>query len=147
MSCTGALAANRQGLPSWLKVVEGRADGDYLALFETDGKKSLHSWMTKDNYGDYFFWLFYFQNEEYNLTFIMVILNSISYIYVPIVVFKITVLEKVTRKYRFECSFLKITLIRTLILYSGVLGQGGGWWRELKETNKSPVGRNIQKRR
>ncbi len=61
MSCTGALAANRQGLPSWLKVVEGRADGDYLALFETDGKKSLHSWITKDNYGDYFFWLFYFQ--------------------------------------------------------------------------------------
>jgi hypothetical protein len=51
MTIVGTLAANRKGLPSAFKNTKDRKEGDYMALFEVDGKKSIHSWVTKTKSG------------------------------------------------------------------------------------------------
>jgi hypothetical protein len=47
MTCIGTLTANRKGLPAEFKSVVGRKEGDYMVLFEENGKMSLHSWVVK----------------------------------------------------------------------------------------------------
>jgi hypothetical protein len=51
MTCTGTLASNRKGLPAEFKTLEGREEGDYMVLFEKEGKKSLHSWVCNTKSG------------------------------------------------------------------------------------------------
>jgi hypothetical protein len=45
MTCIGTLTANRKGLPKEFKAIKGRKEGDYMVLFEENGKISLHSWV------------------------------------------------------------------------------------------------------
>jgi hypothetical protein len=42
----GTINQNRKGIPGFLKTVKGRAEGDYIVLFEVGGNCSLHSWVT-----------------------------------------------------------------------------------------------------
>ncbi len=54
MTCVGTLASNWKGLPSALKKLDGREEGDYSAFFEPDGKKSIHSWCCNTKSGKFF---------------------------------------------------------------------------------------------
>jgi hypothetical protein len=51
MTIVGTLTANRKGLPSSFKSIQNRKEGDYIALFEVNGKKSIHSWVTNTKSG------------------------------------------------------------------------------------------------
>jgi hypothetical protein len=51
MTLLGTLMGNRKGLPKEFKEVKDRPEGDYMALFEEGGKKSLHSWVTNTKSG------------------------------------------------------------------------------------------------
>jgi hypothetical protein len=51
MTIVGTLNANRKGLPAAFKSTKGREEGDYVALFEEGGKKSIHSWVTNTKSG------------------------------------------------------------------------------------------------
>jgi hypothetical protein len=51
MTIVGTLMAMRKGLPKEFKQLTGREEGDYMALFEQDGKKSIHSWITNTKSG------------------------------------------------------------------------------------------------
>jgi hypothetical protein len=51
MTCVGTLNNNRKGLPDKFKSITGRPEGDYMPLFEVDGKKSIHSWVTNTKSG------------------------------------------------------------------------------------------------
>jgi hypothetical protein len=51
MTCVGTLQANRKGLPESFKSTKDRPEGDYQVLYEVDGKKSIHSWITNTKSG------------------------------------------------------------------------------------------------
>ncbi len=51
MTCVGTLATNRKGLPTKFKSVKDRPEGDYQVLYEVDGKKNIHSWITNTKSG------------------------------------------------------------------------------------------------
>lgn len=51
MTCVGTLTASRKGLPEKFKALAGREEKDYMPLFEVDGKKSIHSWITNTKSG------------------------------------------------------------------------------------------------
>jgi hypothetical protein len=51
MTIVGRLTAYCKGLPRSFKTVQGRKEGDYVALFEEEGQKSIHSWVTKTKSG------------------------------------------------------------------------------------------------
>ncbi len=51
MTCVGTLNNNRKGLPEKFKSLAGRPEKDYMPLFEVDGKKSIHSWVTNTKSG------------------------------------------------------------------------------------------------
>lgn len=51
MTLVGTLMARRKGLPKEFKEFKNRPEGDYMALFEEGGKKSLHSWITNTKSG------------------------------------------------------------------------------------------------
>jgi hypothetical protein len=48
----GTLATNRKGLPADFKRTDGRAEGDYVVLYDVSGKKSIHSWVTNTRSGE-----------------------------------------------------------------------------------------------
>jgi hypothetical protein len=45
MTLLGTLTANRKGLPEAFKNMAGREEGDYMVLYQENGKMSLHSWV------------------------------------------------------------------------------------------------------
>jgi hypothetical protein len=51
MTIVGTLNANRKGLPAAFKSIKDRKEGDYMALFEVGGKKTIHSWVTNTKSG------------------------------------------------------------------------------------------------
>jgi hypothetical protein len=51
MTILGTMKMNRRGIPPEVKDVRGRPVGDYMALFEVDGKMSLHSFLDKSKKG------------------------------------------------------------------------------------------------
>jgi hypothetical protein len=51
MTFLGTLQANRKGLPPVFKDVKKRKEGDYMVLYEENGRKSLHSWITNTKSG------------------------------------------------------------------------------------------------
>jgi hypothetical protein len=53
MTYTGTLSGNRKGLPAAFKSLEGREEGNYLAMFEEGGKTSIHSWACNTKSGEY----------------------------------------------------------------------------------------------
>jgi hypothetical protein len=53
MTCVGTLAVNRKGLPADFKRTVGRAEGDYVVLYDVTGKKSIHSWVTNTRSGEF----------------------------------------------------------------------------------------------
>ena len=56
LTCVGLLSARRKGLPSQVKSLSGRAEGDYMALFlQSDETVSIHSWITSSESGGFFF--------------------------------------------------------------------------------------------
>jgi hypothetical protein len=53
MTYTGTLSANRKGLPAAFKTLDAREEGDYIALFEEGGEKSIHSWACNTKSGKF----------------------------------------------------------------------------------------------
>jgi hypothetical protein len=51
MTIVGTLMARRKGLPKEFKQLKDREEGDYMVLFEQDGKTSIHSWVTNTKSG------------------------------------------------------------------------------------------------
>jgi hypothetical protein len=51
MTYLGTLLGNRKGLPNAFKEVKNRPNGDYMVLFEENGRKSIHSWITTTKSG------------------------------------------------------------------------------------------------
>jgi hypothetical protein len=51
MTIVGTLMARRKGLPKEFKQLKDREEGNYMALFEEGGKKSIHSWITNTKSG------------------------------------------------------------------------------------------------
>ena len=51
MTYLGTLLANRKGLPDVFKAIKKRPEGDYMVLFEENGNKSLHSWISHTKSG------------------------------------------------------------------------------------------------
>jgi hypothetical protein len=52
MTYVGTLQNNRKGLPAAFKNMDGREDGDYVALYDVTGKKSIHSWINNKKAGE-----------------------------------------------------------------------------------------------
>jgi hypothetical protein len=51
MTILGTMKMNRRGILPEVKDVRGRPVGDYMALFEVDGKMLLHSFLDKSKKG------------------------------------------------------------------------------------------------
>ncbi len=55
MTILGTFKLNRRGIPTEMKEVKGRPEGDYTAVYEQGGKMSLHSFLDESKKGTLLF--------------------------------------------------------------------------------------------